>query len=66
MPSVAPLSPPRRLVKADPEPQPEPEPEPEPIARFSLTGVVREWVSAPSNWMGVTPAQEVAYLEMWR
>ena len=63
---MAPPSPPRRLVKADPEPQPEPEPEPEPIARFSWTGVVREWVSAPPVWMGATPAQEQAYLEMWR
>ena len=59
---MAPPSPPRRLVKADPEPQPEPEP----IARFSWTGVVREWVSAPPVWLGATPAQEQAYLEMWR
>ena len=64
VPPVAPPSPPRRRVKADPEPQPEPEPEP--IARFSWNGVVREWVSAPPVWLGATPAQEQAYLEMWR
>ena len=46
--------------------QPEPEPNPEPIARFSWTGVVREWVSTPPVWMGATPAQEAAYLEHWR
>ena len=59
VPPVAPSSPPRRLVNADPEPQPEP------IPRFSWTGVVRKWVSAPPVWMGATPEQEAAYLEMW-
>ena len=42
------------------------EPEPSPIERYSWTGVVREWVSTPPVWMGVTPAQEAAYLEQWR
>ena len=28
--------------------------------------MVREWVSAPPIWLGATPAQEQAYLEMWR
>ena len=27
---------------------------------------MREWVSAPPVWLGATPAQEQAYLEMWR
>ena len=26
---------------------------------------MREWVSAPQVWVGVTPAQEAAYLEHW-
>ena len=26
---------------------------------------MREWVSAPPVWLGATPAQEQAYLEMW-
>ena len=42
------------------------EPEPTPIERYSWTGRVREWVSAPPVWMGATPAQEAAYLEQWR
>ncbi|KAE8779067.1 putative serine/threonine-protein kinase [Hordeum vulgare] len=39
------------------------EPEPEPIERYSWTGVVHEWVSAPPVRVGATPAQEAAYLE---
>ena len=27
---------------------------------------MREWVSAPPVWLGATPTQEQAYLEMWR
>ena len=43
-----------------------PQPEPSPIVRYTWTVVVREWVRAPSVWMGATPAQEAAYLEHWR
>ena len=28
--------------------------------------MVPEWVSVPPVWLGATPAQEQAYLEMWR
>ena len=56
---VPPVAPPSPI-------KPEPQPEPEPIARFSWNGVVREWVSAPPVWLRATPAQEQAYLEMWR
>ena len=42
------------------------EPEPAPVERYSWTGVVREWVSAPPVWMEAMPTQEAAYLEMWR
>ena len=48
---VPPVAPPSPI-----KPEPHPEPEPEPIARFSWNGVVREWVSAPSVWLGTTPA----------
>ncbi|KAE8797159.1 putative serine/threonine-protein kinase [Hordeum vulgare] len=41
------------------------EPEPKPIERYSWTGVVHEWVSAPAVWVGTTLAQEAAYLEHW-
>ena len=58
---VPPVAPPSPI-----KPEPQPEPEPEPIARFSWNEVVREWVSAPPVWMGATPAEEAAYLEMWR
>ncbi|KAE8805819.1 hypothetical protein D1007_18168 [Hordeum vulgare] len=51
MPSMTPLS----RVKVEPEPSP--------IERYSWTGVVREWVSAPPVWVGATSTQE-AYLEM--
>ena len=57
---VPPVAPPSPI-----KPEPQPEPEPEPIARFSWNGVVREWVSAPPVWLGATPTQEQAYLEMW-
>ena len=56
---VPPVAPPS-LIK------PEPEWEPSPIERYSWTGVVREWVCAPPVLMRATPAQEQAYLEMWR
>ena len=56
---VPPVAPPSPI-------KPEPEREPSPIERYSWTGVVREWVRAPSVWMGATPAQEAAYLEHWR
>ena len=54
LPPVAPPSPPRCRVKAEPEPQLEPEPSP--IERYSWTGVVREWVRAPPVWVRATPA----------
>ena len=54
VPLVARLSP----VKAEPEPTP--------IERYSWTGEVREWVSAPPVWMRVTEAHERAYLKQWR
>ena len=36
------------------------------LERYSWTGVVREWVSAPSIWLGATEKQEAAYLDHWR
>ena len=42
------------------------EPEPSPIERYSWTGEVREWVSAPPVWYEAMPAQEAVYLEHWR
>ncbi|KAE8792171.1 Pre-mRNA-processing factor 39 [Hordeum vulgare] len=42
------------------------EPETEPIERYSWTGVVQEWVSAPPVCVGATPGQEATYLEHWR
>lgn len=42
-------------------------PKPELVDLYIWTGQLREWVSAPSPvWLGVTPAQEVAYLKHWR
>ena len=55
VPPVAPPSPP----KAEPE-------EPAYLERYSWTGVVREWVSAPPIWLGATEKQEAAYLDHWR
>ena len=55
VPPVTPPSPP----KAETE-------EPAPLERYSWTGVVREWVSAPSIWLGATEKQEAAYLDHWR
>ena len=55
VPPVTPPSPP----KAETE-------EPAPLERYSWTGVMREWVSAPPIWLGATEKQEAAYLDHWR
>ncbi|KAE8782448.1 Pre-mRNA-processing factor 39 [Hordeum vulgare] len=33
---------------------------------YQWTGVIQEFVSAPSVWLGATPQQEQTYLEHWR
>ncbi|KAE8784103.1 Pre-mRNA-processing factor 39 [Hordeum vulgare] len=33
---------------------------------YTWDRVVREWVSAPPVWLGMTPTQKQIYLENWR
>ena len=57
---------PAEAAPAPPSEVPPPAVEPAPRERYSWTGVVREWVSAPPIWLGATEKQEAAYLDHWR